>query len=129
MEYNVIGWIILGFVVSEYAVQQLLSRLNRRAASPHLPPALAGLYDERQYAEQQRYFAINNRFASITDTVMTALVVLLLCTGFFGRMDAWVQTVFPGSLLWSTLFFFGLLFLASTILSLPFEIYDTFVIE
>lgn len=129
MESNVIKGIILFFVVAEYVIEQLLSHLNRRAASPVLPAALTGLYDERQYAEQQRYFAVNNRFGSMTDTIMTGTVVVLLCTGLFGRVDAWVQTVVSGSLLWSTLLFFGLLFLANILFTLPFQIYDTFVIE
>ena len=129
MEYNTIFYLILFFVVGEYAVQQGLSALNRRAALPALPLELNGLYDEEKYAEQQRYFAVNNRFGSITNTITTVVILILLFTGLFGWLDRWVQELASGSLLWSTLLFFGILFLANSLFSLPFEIYDTFVIE
>ena len=51
MGYNTIFYFILFFVIVEYLVQQSLSMLNRRAASPSLPLELVGLYDKEKYAE------------------------------------------------------------------------------
>ena len=43
MGYNTIFYFILFFVIVEYLIQQSLSMLNRRAASPSLPLELVGL--------------------------------------------------------------------------------------
>ena len=48
MGYNTIFYFILFFVIVEYLVQQSLSMLNRRAASPSLPLELVGLYDKEE---------------------------------------------------------------------------------
>ena len=129
MGYNTIFYFILFFVIVEYLIQQSLSMLNRRAASPSLPLELVGLYDKEKYAEQQRYFAENNRFGSIVNTATILVILILLCTGLFGWLDEWTREITSDSLLWSTLLFFGILFLANELFSLPFEVYDTFVIE
>ena len=129
MGYNTIFYFILFFVIVEYLVQQSLSMLNRRAASPSLPLELVGLYDKEKYAEQQRYFAENNRFGSIMNTATILAILILLFTGLLGWLDEWTREITSDSLLWSTLLFFGILFLANELFSLPFEVYDTFVIE
>ena len=129
MGYNTIFYFILFFVIVEYLIQQSLSMLNRRAASPSLPLELVGLYDKEKYAEQQRYFAENNRFGSIVNTATILVILILLFTGLFGWLDEWTREITSDSLLWSTLLFFGILFLANELFSLPFEVYDTFVIE
>ncbi len=129
MGHNTIFYFILFFVIVEYLVQQSLSMLNRRAASPSLPLELVGLYDKEKYAEQQRYFAENNRFGSIMNTATILAILILLFTGLLGWLDEWTREITSDSLLWSTLLFFGILFLANELFSLPFEVYDTFVIE
>ena len=110
MGYNTIFYFILFFVIVEYLIQQSLSMLNRRAASPSLPLELVGLYDKEKYAEQQRYFAENNRFGSIVNTATILVILILLFTGLFGWLDEWTREITSDSLLWSTLLFFGILF-------------------
>ena len=99
MEYNTIFYFILFFVIVEYLVQQGLSVLNRRAASPSLPLELAGLYDKEKYAEQQRYFAENNRFGSIMNTATILAILILLFTGLLGWLDEWTREITSDSLL------------------------------
>ena len=126
--YNWVFYIIVFFVVGEYIFSQWLASRNRRAASPVLPEMLRGLYDERKYADQQNYFKVNNRFGLITSTYTTLLVLLMLFLGGFGWLDTWAFSLFE-KLILATLFFFFVLFLVNDLLTIPFDWYDTFVIE
>lgn len=126
--YNWAFYIILFFVVGEYFFSQWLALRNRRAASPVLPEVLQGFYDEKKYADQQNYFRINNRFGFITSTYGMLLVLLMLAFGGFGWIDMQVSSLFE-SLIPVTLLFFALLFFANDLLTIPFEWYDTFIIE
>lgn len=126
--YNWVFYIILIFVVGEYLFSQWLALRNRRAASPVLPEALRGLYDEKKYADQQNYFRVNNRFGFVTSTYGTVLVLLMLVLGGFGWLDMWISSSFE-SLVPVVLIFFAVLFLANDLLTIPFDWYDTFVIE
>ena len=126
--YNWVFYVIVLFVVGEYLFSQWLAARNRRAASPVLPEVLHGLYDEHKYADQQNYFKVNNRFSFITSSFSTLLILLMLALGGFGWLDMWASSLFE-TLIASTLFFFAVLFLANDLLSIPFDWYDTFVIE
>ena len=126
--YNWVFYIIVIFVVGEYLFSQWLASRNRRAASPVLPDELRDLYDEQKYADQQNYFRVNDRFGFITSTYATLLVLLMLIIGGFGWLDMWASSLF-GALIPVTLFFFAVLFLANDLLTMPFDWYDTFVIE
>ncbi|MCF6342299.1 MAG: M48 family metallopeptidase [Bacteroidales bacterium] len=56
------------------------------------------------------------------------LILLMLLGGGFGLLDEWVRGV-TDNIYFRTLLFFGLLGLAFDLLSLPFQLYSTFVIE
>lgn len=126
--YNWVFYVIVLFVVGEYLFSQWLSARNRRAASPVLPEELRGLYDEQKYADQQNYFKVNNRFSFITSSFSTLLILLMLALGGFGWLDMWASSLFETPVP-ATLFFFAVLFWANDLLSIPFDWYDTFVIE
>lgn len=120
--------IIIAIVVAEYMVSEWLSFRNKKAASSQIPTLLEGLYDADKYAKQQSYFRTNKRFSLITSTFTTILMVLLLSTQTFGNIYDYCLTITTNTI-GVTLIYFGILFLAYDILMLPFEIYDTFVIE
>ena len=125
--YNWVFYIIVFFVVGEYIFFPMVGIEKRRAASPVLAGNVAGLYDERKYADQQNYFKVNNRFGLITSTYTTLLVLLMLFLGGFGWLDTWAFSLFE-KLIPATLFFFRS-FLVNDLLTIPFDWYDTFVIE
>ena len=128
MESTTLLIIIVAVVVAEYLLSEWLSYRNVKAATPTMPPQLEGLYDAEKYAKQQSYFKTNNRFSLVTSTFQTILMVALLSTQTFGTIYNYCLDITTNTIL-VTLLYFGLLSLAYTILMLPFEIYDTFVIE
>ena len=120
--------IIVLVVVVEYLLSKWLSYRNLKAATSQIPPQLEGLYDAEKYAKQQNYFRTNNRFSLITSTFTTILMVIMLSTQTFGSIYDYCLSITTNTI-GVTLIYFGLIFIAYDILMLPFQIYDTFVIE
>ncbi len=120
--------IIVAITIAEYLVSEWLSYRNQKAATLQIPPQLEGLYDADKYAKQQSYFRTNNRFSLITSTFTTILMVVLLFTQTFGTIYNYCLTITTNPI-GVTLIYFAVLFLVYDMLMLPFQIYDTFVIE
>lgn len=120
--------IILVILTVEFGLNRILSYLNIRNSRISLPDELAGIYNPESYARQQAYFQTNSRFGMYSATFNFLLVAGMYAAGGFGWVDAWVQTITDNEIL-ASLLFFGVLFLATDLLNIPFDIYDTFVIE
>lgn len=125
---NYLFFLIVAFVTIDFVFGTVLGWINRRAARPELPPELNGIYDQEEYARQQRYFKKNNAFAAGTRSFEYLLMMVMLFTGGFGLLDGFAYTVTPSPVL-AALFFFAVIYIGNDILTLPFAYYDTFVIE
>lgn len=128
MTSEIIYYTIITFVLGEYALSQWLDYRNRKAASPTLPQTLSGLYDPDKYSEQQNYFKVKNRFSFYSATFETVIIMLMIIAGGFGKLSDACSALFPSGTI-ANLAFFAVLFVAYEILTLPFDIYYTFVIE
>jgi STE24 endopeptidase len=125
---NLIFYLIVGILLLDFLFERVLSWLNIKNISYTLPDVSERLYDEEKYATQQKYFFTNQRFALITALFGFLTMFLFFILGGFGWLDAYVRTFVENTVLVSLLFF-AILFLLNDILSTPFDIYDTFVIE
>ena len=121
-------WLIVGLVILDFLFGKGLSFLNYRRMVPELPTELKGIYDQEKYANSQQYQKTNIRFSLISDGFSLVVFLVVLFSGFFSWLDGWVQTT-TGNVYFQSLIFFGMLGLAMDILSIPFQLYDTFVIE
>jgi STE24 endopeptidase len=99
-----------------------------RNISPNIPDEFKDVYDEEKYKKSQDYLKINTRFGLGTGAFGLILIMGVIHTGFFGYVDEWVRLQ-TGNFILQGLLFFLLLFIAKDIISLPFTIYSTFVIE
>lgn len=120
--------LIIVILIVDFVLGRILSFLNSRASKQPIPTLLAGIYDEDKYKKQQSYFQVNSRFGIITGTFSFLIIILMYGFGGFGWLDGVVGSWNTSPIIIS-LIFFGILFIANDILSLPFELYDTFVIE
>ncbi|MGW8121376.1 M48 family metallopeptidase [Roseivirga echinicomitans] len=121
-------YLILGIVLVDYFFDQLLDFFNMKSAKSSLPKALEGIYPPEEYAKSQRYLKARSKFSFLTTAFSTSITVLILAFGLFGNLDAWLSPYFESSIVQS-LAFFGILFIVSDIINIPFELYSTFVIE
>lgn len=120
--------LIILFILADYTLEQTLSVLNRKRLSPIIPEKLKGIYEPDKYAKQQEYSKTNSRFSDYTRLFSLCLALAMLLFGGFAWVDSWVRTFTSNELLISLLFF-GILYLGNEIITLPFSIYSTFVIE
>ena len=115
-------------LIGEYLLSTTSSILNMRNISPNIPDEFKDVYDEEKYKKSQDYLKINTRFGLGTGAFGLILIMGVIHTGFFGYVDEWVRLQ-TGNFILQGLLFFLLLFIAKDIISLPFTIYSTFVIE
>jgi len=120
--------IVLLILVAEFGLSRFLSVLNIKNSQLTLPPELSDIYNAESYARQQDYFRTNARFGMYSASFNFVLVVAMYLTGGFGWLDAELNLLINNEILRS-LVFFGVLFLISDLLNIPFDIYDTFVVE
>ncbi len=128
MVYNTIFWVIIGVLLFGYLLEQWLDRLNLKFTVPELPDELKGIYDEEEYRKSQSYKRDNTRFSFISSTLSLLLMGVIFFLGGFGWLDSWLSGIISNYILF-VLAFFGILALAGDILSTPFDLYSTFVIE
>ncbi len=125
---SVILYIIIAFIVFDFTFERILGYLNYTRLSNVLPDELKGIYDEEKYRKSQDYLRVNMKFGLLTSTLSFIAILLMLFFGGFGWLDSVVREYTSNTIL-MTILFFGILGFASDLLSTPFDIYDTFVIE
>ncbi|WKN41410.1 M48 family metallopeptidase [Tunicatimonas pelagia] len=128
MEAQLILFIILTIITVNFVIERVLDYLNRQNKKHDLPEELQGVYDERRYQRSLEYQQANDRFSAITATFGFAVSVVLLLGGFFGWLDIQLRDWITQPIILS-LVYFAVLFVASDILNLPFQLYHTFMIE
>lgn len=128
MSVHVLYGIIIFILIADFLLERYLSFVNVRYSRTPLPAVLQGIYDPERYARQQDYFRTNARFGMLTGSVSFLVTLLMYSFGGFGWLDAWVRSWVENEIVVS-LVFFGIIYLASDLLMLPFAWYDTFRIE
>lgn len=121
-------WIIIGIIIFDYLLDKFLDYLNYRNINNSIPKELAGHFDDEKYAESQNYEKVNLGFSMITGTFSFILILALLFADGFAYLDIYVSGL-TSSIYFRTLLFFGIMGIGMDFLSLPFQIYGTFVIE
>jgi len=128
MQPHFILYIILGISVISYVFDQILDYVNLKARRKEIPAEIAGFYDPAKYLKSLEYQSEQARFSFITSAFSFALSMLMLTLGGFGVVDQLLRPYFQNEIMLA-LVFFGVIFLASDILALPFQGYGIFVIE
>ncbi len=128
MNSETIFLLILIFLTVDFILERLLSLLNIKHSKLPLPKLVSDIYDDEKYRKQQEYFRVNSSFGMITSTFSFILIILMLIFGGFGWLDGIVSN-FTENTIFRSLVFFGILFIVYDLISIPFEWYDTFVIE
>jgi STE24 endopeptidase len=126
--YNTVFIVIIAVLVFGYLLEQVLDLLNLKHTVTRLPEELEGIYDAEEYRNSQLYKRDNTRFSFVTSTLSLVVITVIFFTGGFGWLDRWISGFISNYILF-VLLFFGLLALAGDILTTPFAIYSTFVIE
>ena len=125
---QILFYIIIGILVGDFIFERILEYLNATQWSDRLPEEVKGIYDEGKYRKQQAYEKVNFRFSMISSSFSFVLVLLMFLLAGFAWINGIALSVSANSIL-TALVFFGILMFVSDILTTPFSVYNTFVIE
>jgi len=125
---NIYLCIIIGALLLEFILFNLSRYLDLQNISTRLPNEFMGYYSANEYARSQEYLAENARFSYLTSTVDLIIILMVIFFGLFNNVDLWLRD-FGFSPMITGLLFFGVLFLFQDIISSPFSLYCTFIIE
>ncbi len=125
---NIFGIVILGTLFGTFFIKLVADILNMKAAAAVLPEEFRDVFDQDAYEKSQNYL----RHSTVFSLVMAAfdLVVLLVFwfAGGFNYLDT-IVTAFGFSSLVTGILYIGVLLFLQGVISLPFGIYQTFVLE
>ena len=125
---NVFSLIILVALILEFILELVANLLNLKALKLELPPTLEGVYNAEDYRKSQEYIRVTTRFGLVRSAFTLSLLLAFWFSGGFNYFDQVVRA-------WSFVpmvsgpLYIGILLLAYGLLTLPFSIYGTFVIE
>jgi STE24 endopeptidase len=125
---NPFFFVILLALLVEYAIGVAADLLNLRSLGSELQPELEGIYQPEHYRKSQEYIRTNTRFNFIASTSSLVILLSFWFAGGFNYLDQIVRSWGFGPIP-NGLFYIGILLMGYSLLTLPFNIYHTFVIE
>lgn len=125
---NLIAGIIVVTIVTDYLLHLAADLLNLKILKNELPDSFNKFYDANRYKKSQKYLRVRTRF----DWIASTFSMLVLFVFWFGKgfpfLDNWARSWNLSPVLTGLIYMGSLLFFKA-LLSLPFSIYSTFVIE
>ena len=130
-------FIIISLVIFNYLFSNLLDYMNHRNWKDEIPNELKDFYDKEKYKKAKNYALSKNKISLFSSSLSFLLVISLIVFNGYGIIDQFVSINLSKSfesLQISSNFiqsgvFFLILFILSSIISIPFSYYNTFVIE
>ncbi|MFH2093179.1 MAG: M48 family metallopeptidase [Pseudomonadota bacterium] len=120
--------IILATLISAYGINMMAEAMNIRNLKQPLPEDFKDHFDDIRYLKSQNYLKATTKFGFIVSTTDLALLLIFWFLGGFQYVDDFVRSFHLGSVV-SGLIFTAILLMLKLIISLPFTLYSTFVIE
>lgn len=125
---NIYAIIILATIAVDFVLDLFSNYLNLKSLSKELPDEFDGVYDEETYAKSQEYTKTQTRFGFITGGFDLVVLLGFWFSGGFNWLDEIVRAWGFGELV-TGLLYIAVLMVGKSVISLPFSIYSTFVIE
>ena len=128
MSEKTIVILVLGVLIFDFLLDLLLNFLNEKSSNKPIPEELNGVYDDEKYQKSQDYQNTTGRFGKISGALSLIVMVVAIGLGWFGLLDDWARSISPLAPV-TPLIFFGVLFVISDVMGIPFSLYQNFVIE
>lgn len=128
MEPQIILHVIIAIAVLSYVFDQVLDYVNLKSLRTDIPEDIAGFYDRSRYIRSLDYHKELTRFSFISAGFSFVVSLAMLLSGGFGWLDDTLRQSIDNQVVLA-LVFFGIMMFASEMVSLPFQLYSTFVIE
>lgn len=125
---NIYAIIIVAALAVDYVLNLAADILNLKAMKKEIPDDFESVYDEEDYRKSQEYTRERTKFGLFTTTFDMVLLFAFWFSGGFNWLDLIIRSLGYGDLV-NGLLFIGIISVAKAIISLPFSLYSTFVIE
>lgn len=125
---NIFGIIILGTLLGTFSIKLVANILNLKAAGEVLPDEFRDVYDREAYEKSQNYLHHSTVFSLVTATFDLVVLLVFWFAGGFNYLDLVVRALGFSPLL-TGIVYIGILLFLQGLVSLPFSIYHTFVLE
>lgn len=112
----------------EYVISSVSSFLDLGNINPDIPDHFKKAYDKKKYAKSQEYLKTKTKFSLVSSTFSIVLIFLVIHLGIFGVLNEFVNLQTNHFIL-QGLLFISIIYIFQDIISLPFSLYSTFVIE
>lgn len=125
---NFIAVFILVVLVADFVLHTSADVLNLRVLREDLPEPFRDMYDAERYRKSQAYLRTNTHFGWVSSSFNLAVFLAFWLGRGFPFLDGWASSFHWGPIP-TGLLFISVLVGAKGLLSLPFRVYATFVIE
>ncbi len=125
---NTYALIITAIVLIEFIIDNTTKYLNLKALDAELPSEFTDVYDADTYGKSQEYTKTRTKFGFISSGFGLVSLLLFWHLGGFEYVNTLAES-WSESFIIRGLYFFGILIFLQQLVSLPFSIYSTFVIE
>ncbi len=128
MEISTLFYVFIAILLIKYALDTIVNNLNAKHFNDTLPNEVSGVYEINEYQKSQSYKKTNHNFNIITSLFSLIITLCFFFFNGFSFVDTFAKGISDNSII-ITLIFFGIIIIGSDIISLPFSLYRTFVIE
>ena len=128
MEPSTLFNILITILLIKFVIDSVLNHLNAKHFNDTLPNDVSDVYEINEYQKSQSYKRTNHNFSKITSLFSLITTLLFFFFNGFSIVDE-IARGFSNNIIIITLFFFGIIIVGSDIISIPFSLYKTFVIE
>jgi STE24 endopeptidase len=128
MSATTLFYIIIGIIIVNFIKDKILDAINAKHYDDPIPEELKDVYDTDEYQKSQVYKATNYRFGIWTSLFSLVLTLAFLFFDGFEYVDNIARSYSDKPIIVG-LIFFGIIMIASDIITTPFGYYKIFVIE
>jgi len=123
-----VKFLLLLVISLNFFFERLIDILSISQWRKPLPKEAEGLYEPEKYKKSKAYYMENKRFEVISKSFNFLILFSIILLGGFGWLDDFVRIKTDNPIVMALLFF-GIIVILSDIISTPFSLYNTFVIE
>ena len=128
MEPSTLFNILITILLIKFVIDSVLNHLNAKHFNDTLPNDVSDVYEINEYLKSQTYKRTNHNFSKITSLFSLITTLLFFFFNGFFIVDQ-IARGFSNNIIIITLIFFGIIIVGSDIISIPFSLYKTFIIE
>ena len=125
---NFIAIIILTTIFVDFILNFYSDILNLKAVKDELPDEFKDIYEPEKYQKSQQYLKVSTQFGWYVAIFDLFLIIAFWFGKGFPSLDYWIRS-WNLNIIVTGVLYMAILGLLKTIISLPFGIYSTFVIE